>query len=86
MFLVKKIVAPLLFPFTIVNGLLLLGLALLWFTKRRTASRKLITVGVAMLLLFSYATIPDLSLGLLEKQYLPFRFAQPDQGKYFVKP
>ena len=71
MFLLKKIIAPLLYPFTLITGLLTAGLILAWFTRKQQGSRRLITIGVALLLLFSYAVVPDFSLGLLEKQYSP---------------
>ena len=71
MFLMKKIAAPLLFPLSIITVLLLFGLFLLWFTRKQKASRRLLTSGVILLLVFSYASLPDFCLGLLEKQYPP---------------
>ena len=84
MFLLKKIVAPLLLPFSIVTALLLAGLALFWFTKRRKAARWLVTAGVALLLIFSYATIPDFCLGLLENRYPPLLSVHPAEKIIWV--
>ena len=78
MFVIKKIVAPLLLPFSIVTALLLAGLALLWYTKKVKTARALLTAAGVLLLLFSYSLVPDLCLGLLEKRYTPL--LSPDQA------
>ena len=85
MFLMKKIVAPLLYPFTMITGILIAGLILTWFTRKQKSSRRLITIGVALLLLFSYAVVPDFLLGLLEKQYSPLlSIRQAEKIKWVV--
>jgi uncharacterized SAM-binding protein YcdF (DUF218 family) len=71
MFLFKKIVSQFLFPVPLVLELLLLGLALLWFTRRQRAGRVLVSAGTALLLIFSNSFVSQLLLRPLEQQYLP---------------
>ena len=66
MFLLKKFVAPLLFPFTWCVLLLALGLALLWFTRWQKAARATLTLGVAALVVLSYGWVSDPLLRSLE--------------------
>ena len=71
MFLFKKIVPQFLFPVPLVLELLLVGLALLWFTRRQRAGRLLVSAGAGLLLIFSNGFVPNLLLRPLEQQYLP---------------
>lgn len=71
MFLFKKIVPLFFSPVPLCLELLLLGLALLWFTRRQRAGKILVSVGAGLLLIFSYAFIPDLVLRPLEQKYPP---------------
>ncbi|HXU43033.1 MAG TPA: ElyC/SanA/YdcF family protein [Burkholderiales bacterium] len=71
MFLLKKFVAPLLFPFTWCVLLLALGLALLWFTRWQKAARATLTLGVAALVVLSYGWVSDPLLRSLEWTYEP---------------
>jgi uncharacterized SAM-binding protein YcdF (DUF218 family) len=71
MFLFKKIVAPLFAPVTLILALFLIGLVLLWFTKRQKTGKAVITFGVIMLALLGYGSISDLLLVPLELQYPP---------------
>ena len=69
MFLLKKIIAPFFFPVPLGLEMLLLGLALLWFTRRQTAGKILVSAATALLLILSYAFVPNLALRPLEQQY-----------------
>jgi uncharacterized SAM-binding protein YcdF (DUF218 family) len=71
MFLLKKIIAPFFFPLPLCLMLLLLGLTLLWFTRRQRAGKILVSIGAGLLLILSYAFIPDLALRPLEQKYPP---------------
>lgn len=71
MFLFKKIVAPFFFPLPLCLELLLLGLVLLWCTRRQKAGRILVSVGTGLLLIFSYPFVPNLVLRQLEQRYPP---------------
>ena len=50
-FLVKKIIAPLLFPMPMSLVLLSVGLVFLWFTKRKRTGATACTLGTLMLAL-----------------------------------
>ena len=54
MFLLKKIIAPLLFPLTACLLLIGVGLVLLWFTRRQKAGKIFATSGFALLVVLSY--------------------------------
>jgi uncharacterized SAM-binding protein YcdF (DUF218 family) len=71
MFLFKKIVAPLLAPATLILELFLIGLVLLWFTKRQKTGKAVITSGVVIFAILSYGSFSDLLLIPLERQYPP---------------
>ena len=80
MFLFKKIVAPLFAPMTLILELFLIGLVLLWFTKRQKTGKAIITCGVLMLAILSYASFSDLLLIPLERQYPPLMIESADGG------
>jgi uncharacterized SAM-binding protein YcdF (DUF218 family) len=71
MFLFKKIISPLFFPLPLCMLLLLVGLLLLWFTRRQRAGKVISTMAFALLLLLSYGPVPGFLLGRLESQYKP---------------
>jgi len=71
MFLFKKIVAPLLFPLSIILEILIFGIFLLWFTRRQKTGKMLVFAGVLLLALFSYGSISDICLKTLEDKYPP---------------
>ncbi|MDT5158330.1 MAG: hypothetical protein QOH51_2687, partial [Acidobacteriota bacterium] len=54
MFLFKKIVAPFLMPVPFCVALLLIGLLLLWFTRRQRAGKLFVTAGTLLLTLLGY--------------------------------
>jgi len=72
MFMFKKIVSPLFFPVPLCLEILILGLILLWFTRRQKAGKVLVTLGTVLLLLLSSTTFSDLLLRGLE-----YRFVAP---------
>jgi uncharacterized SAM-binding protein YcdF (DUF218 family) len=69
MFLFKKIVASFFLPLPLCLGLLLLGLILLWFTRRQAVGKVLVSAGTALLLICTYSFVPDLALRPLEQRY-----------------
>lgn len=66
-----KIVSRLFFPVPIICELLLVGLALLWFTRRQKAGRVFVTVGTLMLLVLGCTPISNILLRTLEQRYHP---------------
>jgi uncharacterized SAM-binding protein YcdF (DUF218 family) len=71
MFLIKKVVAPFFFPLSICLEILLLGLFVLWFTRRQRTGKILVSIGVIFLTTISYGAVSDMFLGPLESKYLP---------------
>ena len=78
MFLFKKIVAPLFSPVTLILELFLIGLVLLWFTKRQKTGKTIITFGVIVLAILSYGSFSDFLLTSLERQYPPLMIESAD--------
>ena len=74
-FMLKKILSRFFFPLPICILVLLLGLALLWFTKRQKSGKILVTVGTILLLLLSYNAVTESLLRGLERSYLPLSLA-----------
>jgi uncharacterized SAM-binding protein YcdF (DUF218 family) len=71
MFLFKKLIAPFLMPVPFCLALLLLGLALLWFTRRQRAGKSLATLGAVALLLLGYGAVSGPLLATLERRHAP---------------
>jgi uncharacterized SAM-binding protein YcdF (DUF218 family) len=69
MFLMKKIVAPLFYPFSLCLGILILGLFCLWATRRQRLGKGLVTLGTVLLLLLSLPFIASGLLTPLESRY-----------------
>ncbi len=76
MFTIKKIVSPFFFPLPLTLEFLLVGLFLLWFTRRLRAGKALVTCGVILLLGLSNPFAPDALLRPLEHRYRPLVVAQ----------
>ncbi len=69
MFLFKKIVGSFFLPFPLCLEILIVGLILLWFTRREKAGKIVVTVGAALLVLLGYGTFTDILLRPLEYRY-----------------
>lgn len=67
MFLLKKTVSQFLFPMPFALGLALVGLILLWFSKRQRAGKILTTIGVLLLLILGYGQVSGRALASLER-------------------
>ena len=83
MFLFKKIVAPLFSPVTLILALFLIGLVLLWFTRKQKTGKSVMTFSVIMLALLGYGSFSDLLLVPLERQYPPLMVESADGGQSF---
>lgn len=70
-FLFKKIFSRFFFPVMLSLEVLLVGLALLWFTRRQRAGKVVVSVGVLLLALLSYGSVADMLLKPLESKYPP---------------
>jgi uncharacterized SAM-binding protein YcdF (DUF218 family) len=71
MFLFKKIVGPFFFPLSLCLEIFLIGLLLLWFTKKKKAGKIFVSGGVILLILCTYGPVPRLLLKPLESRYPP---------------
>jgi uncharacterized SAM-binding protein YcdF (DUF218 family) len=72
MFILKKIISGFLNPLPLSLVLSFLGLYLLWFTTKQKVGKILVSVGLVILILFSYNVIADKLLRPLERQYKSF--------------
>jgi uncharacterized SAM-binding protein YcdF (DUF218 family) len=76
-FTLKKILSRFIFPLPMCIEILMVGLVLLWFTRKQKAGRIVVTVGTVLLLLLSYNSFSENLLGGLERSYPPFSLAGP---------
>lgn len=66
-----KIVSRLFFPVPVICEILIVGLVLIWFTRRQKAGRILVTGGTFLLLALSCDPISTIFLRMLEQRYHP---------------
>jgi uncharacterized SAM-binding protein YcdF (DUF218 family) len=71
MFVVKRLVAPLLFPMPLILGVFVAGLLLLWVSHRQKAGRMLVSLGTLALFAFSIEPTTYLLVASLEDRYPP---------------
>lgn len=71
MFLLKKIMGPLFFPLPLCLVILLIGLFLLWLTRKQKAGKIVVSIGAILLAIFSFGLISDALLRPLENKYPP---------------
>jgi uncharacterized SAM-binding protein YcdF (DUF218 family) len=71
MFLMKKIISRFLFPVPLSLEFLLVGLFLLWFTRRQRAGKVMATCGAVLLFIFSNIITSNALLRPLEHSYPP---------------
>jgi uncharacterized SAM-binding protein YcdF (DUF218 family) len=72
LFALKKIAARFLFPLPVVMELLLLGLILLWFTRKQKAGKVLVTCAAVLLLFLGTGILSKPLLSPLEDAYPSF--------------
>ena len=72
MFILKKIIAAFLYPLPLSLSFSFLGLYLLWFTTKQKTGKIVVSVGLAILALFSYSIITNRLLRPLERKYDTF--------------
>ena len=83
MFVLKGLASAVLFPVALVLEITVLGLLLLWFTRRQRVGKVLITVGAVTLALLSIGFVADLLLAPLEGRYARF---PPRSGGLSIRP
>ena len=77
MFLLKKIIGPLLLPLPFSSLLIIVGLILLWSTRRQKAGKLLVSSGAVLLLFFGYGVSTRSLLSPLERQNPPIFNVSP---------
>jgi len=71
MFILKKIISSFLMPLPLGFLICLIGLFLLWFTKKQKTGKGFVTAGIFLMLLLSYSAISDQLIRPLERKYEP---------------
>lgn len=85
MFLLKKIVAPLFYPLPFCIEILLLGLIVLWFTRKQKTGKVVVSLGIALLATLSYDAVPNALLRPLEYKYdSPRNLGEISDAKWVV--
>jgi uncharacterized SAM-binding protein YcdF (DUF218 family) len=69
--LVARLLAWLVLPFSICIELLVVGILLLWFSRRQRLGKILVTTGVGLLILFSFGPVGSLLVEPLESTHPP---------------
>jgi uncharacterized SAM-binding protein YcdF (DUF218 family) len=75
MFLLKKHLSPLRLPVPFCSVLIIVGLILLWSTRKQKAGKLLLTVGSLLLILLGYGVSTSWLLAPLERRYQPILIA-----------
>src|SRR5438876_8311543 len=75
MFLLKKILSPLLLPVPLCSALLIFGLIILWSGRRQKAGKLLVSTGALLLVLLGYGMSTRWLLMPLERRYPPVLIA-----------
>ena len=71
-FAFKKFVSLFLFPMPVIVTLLLIGVVVLWFSKKQSTGKVAVTLGVFGLALMSFKPLPNRFLESLEETYPPY--------------
>jgi len=69
MFLLKKFIAAFLTPMALCWEILLCGIILLWFTRKKKAAKIFLTIGLGLLYLLSFRPLSSAFLSPLENRY-----------------
>lgn len=69
MFLLKKVLAPLLYPLPLCLLVMMLGLVLLWWTSRQRLGKWVVTAGVGLLLVIGQGAFSEMLIRPLETRY-----------------
>ena len=84
MFLFKKLLTNSLMPLSLTMLLLVIGLLLLWFSRRQLLGKTLVTMGVMLLLALGYGWGFSPALKALEREYPPVADASNLAGLKWV--
>lgn len=73
--MLKKVVSGLFFPVPVICEMLVVGLILLWFTRRQKAGKVFVTAGTGLLLLLGNAQVSAVLVRSLEQRFHPIALA-----------
>lgn len=79
-FVFKKLVSLFLFPMPVIVAMLLIGVALLWFSKKQWAGKAVVTLGVIGLTLVSFKPLPNGILASLEHSHRPYALVSREES------
>lgn len=71
MFLLKKIIGATFLPLSLCSIILLVGLIILWFSRKQKLGKVVVSFGTISLMVLSFNITSNAILGPLEKQYPP---------------
>jgi uncharacterized SAM-binding protein YcdF (DUF218 family) len=80
-FVMKKIISGMLMPLPLVLELLVAGLVLLWFTRRQTLGKVIVTIGTVLLLIEGFGLLAYATLARLEGMYGPLDLSEAREAK-----
>jgi len=83
-FVMKKIVALAVYPLSLCLITLMIGLFLIWFTRRQKSGKIIVTIGVVALTCFSFGFLSNTLLGTLENKYPPLTDLQEIRGVKWI--
>ena len=83
-FVLKKIISPIFLPVPACLLIALIGLFLLWFTRRQKTGKVLVTISILMLGFFSYDTVSNMLARPLEEKYHPISDFQSLKGVKWI--
>lgn len=84
MFMLRKIISQFFFPLPLSLSICLIGLSLLWFTRKQRTGKVLVTTGVCLLLLFSFNPVANALLFPLEAKYAPYAGLSNNPPQFIV--
>lgn len=84
-FLIKKTVSFIFLPLPFISILIVIGLVLLWTTRRQTPGKIFVTLGMCLLLLTSFGFLSDHLLMSLENRYPPLLDVKSMKGTGDIK-
>jgi uncharacterized SAM-binding protein YcdF (DUF218 family) len=79
-YLIKKVFARFIFPIPLCLEVLLVGLLLLWFTRKQKTGKTVVTLAGVLIFLFASPVFSDLLLTPLESRYPPLVTTPGDRG------
>ena len=84
MFLLKKIAGSVFMPLSLCMETIIIGIFLLWFTRKHRIGRTFVGIGIVLLVCFSYSAIPNALLKPLEYGYPPIAVDDLEGVKWVV--